>query len=141
MTALPASKVLRPRPFGGWALSAAVELDAHSPGFISYVLCASVAKRQTIFAALTALEHDEPDILAARLSAVAPAHYTLSPNPKARIAQALTLLRARKILQAVYGESPRGLLGMLSRLGDSPLPRQRLYRVVFELLSDPKHRE
>ncbi|MBM6583992.1 hypothetical protein ILT44_27715 [Microvirga sp. BT689] len=94
-----------------------------------------------MFVALAMLEQEGPDLLAARLSAVAPAHYTSSPHPKAQIAQALTSLRARKILQAVYGESPRGLLGMLSRLGDSPLPQQRLYRVVFDLLSDPKHRE
>jgi hypothetical protein len=37
----------------------------------------------------------------------------------ARIAQALTVMRARAIVQAVFGAVPAGLLGMLSRLGDT----------------------
>jgi hypothetical protein len=87
------------------------------------------------------LEQEGPEILAARLRALAPAHCVLPPHPMAQIAQALTVMRARKILQAVYGEAPPGFLGMLSRLGDNPLPQQRLYGLIFEMSSDPKHRE
>lgn len=141
MTALPASKALRPRPFGGWALSAAIELDAHSPGFISYALCGSSLKRQVVFVALAMLEQEGPEILAFRLRALAPAHCVLPRHPMAQIAQALTVMRARKILQAVYGEAPPGFLCMLSRLGDNPLPQQRLYGLIFEMSSNPKHRE
>jgi hypothetical protein len=141
MTALPASKVLRPRPFGGPVLSSTVTIDIHAPGFVSYVLCASNLKRQAIFAALTMLEQGDPEDLAARLSALAPVHCVVPPHPMARIAQALTVMRARKVLQAVFGEVPQGMLGMLSRLGDSPLPQHRFYRLIFEVFSAPVHRQ
>jgi hypothetical protein len=87
------------------------------------------------------LEHDEPENLAARLSPFAPAHCILPSHPETMIALALMLSRARKIVQAVFGEVPRGMLGMLSRLGDHPLPQHRFYRLVFEMFSNPEHHE
>lgn len=119
----------------------AIELDAHCPSFLAYTLSASVLKRQSIFAALGMLAQEGPDLLAARLSALAPANCALPPHPIAQIAQSLMILRARKVAQAVFGEIPSGLLGMLSQLGDSPLPQQRYYHLIFELVSDPKQRE
>jgi hypothetical protein len=119
----------------------AIELDAHCPSFLAYTLSASVLKRQSIFVALGMLEQEGPDLLAASLSALAPAHCALPPHPMARIAQTLTVMRARKIVEAVFGEVPPGLLGMLSLLGDSPLPQQHVYRLVFEMFSNPEHRE
>ncbi|QRM27889.1 hypothetical protein [Microvirga sp. VF16] len=141
MTPMPANKVLKPRPFGGEQLIRAIELDAHCPSFLAYTLSASVLKRQSIFAALGMLEQEGPDLLAARLSALTPAHYAVPSHPMARIAQALTVMRARTIVQAVFGAAPPGLLGMLSRLGDSPLPQRRFYRLIFEMFSNPEHRQ
>lgn len=119
----------------------AIELDAYCPSFLAYALSASTLKRQCIFAALGMLEQEGPDVLAARLSAFAPPDCALPPHPMARIAQALTVMRARKIVQAAFGEVPLGLLGMLSRLGDNPLPQHRFYRLVFEMFSDPEQRQ
>jgi hypothetical protein len=59
----------------------------------------------------------------------------------ARIAQTLTLMRARTVVQAVFGEAPRGLLGMLNRLGDSPLPQYQFYRLLFEIFANPEHHQ
>jgi hypothetical protein len=58
-----------------------------------------------------------------------------------QIAQALTMMRARQVVRAVFGEVPKGMLGMLCRLGDHPLPHGRFYGLVFELFSEPRHRE
>jgi hypothetical protein len=87
------------------------------------------------------LEHEEPEVLADRLGAFAPPNCASPLHPMAWIAQALILLKARKIVRAVFVEVPRGLLGMLSRLGDTPLPQHRFYRLVFEMFSDPEHRQ
>lgn len=87
------------------------------------------------------LEYAEPNILAARLSTLAPPDCALPAHPMASIARALVLLKARKIVQAVFGDVPRGLLGMLSRLGDHPLPQHRFYRLVFDMFADAEHRE
>jgi hypothetical protein len=122
-------------------LRASVELEIISPGFLLYAITTSVLKRHAILAALTTMEHDEPEILAARLCALSPCHCGLPSHPKARIAQALMAMRARKIVRAVVGETPRGMLGLLSRLGDSALPEHRFYRIIFELFANPEHHE
>jgi hypothetical protein len=87
------------------------------------------------------LERAEPEDLAARLTALAPVHCAVPPHPMARIAQALTVMKARKVVQAVFGEIPQGMLGMLSRLGDTPLPQHRFYHLIFEMFSNPEHRQ
>jgi hypothetical protein len=122
-------------------LHASVELEIISPGFLLYAISASPLKRHVIFAALSTLEHDEPEFLSARLCALAPCHSGFPSHPKARIARALMAMRARKIVRAVFGETPPGMLGLLSRLGDSALPEHRFYKIIFEMFANPEHRQ
>jgi hypothetical protein len=138
---LPESRTLRPRSFSGPLLNTAVKLDVHCPNFVSFVLCTSTLRRQAIFAALAALDRDHPESLAARLKSLFPTDHHSCRSPHQQIARVLMMAsRAREIIQAVYGEVPDGLLGVLNRIGDDPLPDPSLYFTLFETFADPQYR-
>ncbi|QRM31086.1 hypothetical protein [Microvirga sp. VF16] len=48
--------------------------------------------------------------------------------------------RARDIVRAAFGRVPDGFLGILRRLGDSPLPDPAQYWTLYETLSNREHR-
>ena len=126
--------------FGGFPLEVACKLDASCPGYLNRVLYASALKRQAQFAAYAEIDFSQPDILAARLRAFAPALCDPNLDPVAQIARALTSLRARQIVQGVYGGVPKGFLGLLARLGGDPLPDPADYRLAFSLFADPANK-
>jgi hypothetical protein len=139
---LPESRTLRPRSFSGPLLNTAVKLDVHCPNFVSFVLCTSTLRRQAIFATLAALDRDHPESLAARLKSLFPTDHHSCRSLHQQIARVLMMapVRAREIIRAVYGEAPDGLLGVLNRIGDDPLPDPRLYFTLFDTFTDPQHR-
>jgi hypothetical protein len=136
-----ATQIRKPRSIDGWSLDIAVHLDAAVPGFLSFLVCASTLRRQAIFAALAELAHDGPKNLAAKLRPLAFADYRPYRSLHEQIAHALMApSRAREIVRAVYGEVPEGLLGVVHRLGDTPLPEVHLYRILFNLFARSEHR-
>jgi hypothetical protein len=139
----PATKTFRPRSFDGWALEAAVRLDSSANGanFLAFLFCTSALRRQAIFAALSVSQHG-PEGLASRLRALAPWDCGACPDPYQRIARALVVTcRARHIIHAIYGDVPDGLVGVLNRLGDDPLPDPEMYKSLFEIFSRPENRQ
>ena len=126
--------------FGGFPLETACKLDASFPGYLNRVLYASPLKRQAQFAAYAEIDFTQPGFLAARLRDLAPALCDPNLDPVAQIARALTSLRARQIMQGVYGGVPKGFLGLLARLGGDPLPDPADYRLAFSLFADPANK-
>ncbi|WP_046861609.1 hypothetical protein [Microvirga massiliensis] len=136
-----AKKSSKPRSIDGWSLDIAVRLDAAAPGFLSFLLCASALRRQAILMALAELLLGGPESLATRLRPLTPADGRHTLSPYEQIARALMVSsRVREIIHAVYGQVPDGLLGVLHRLGDAPLPKPGSYRTLFELFGLPEHR-
>lgn len=137
-----ANRSPRPVPYDGWALDVAVRLDRVHPGFLARSFSASNLKRQVHFAAFAALQEENPAHLAQRLRERAPHIEVTSSNPLAQIAQYLVTLRARRILEALYGSCPKGLIGTMSRMGAMPAtPGPGLYQLTWSLFADPQHRE
>ncbi len=135
------TQTLQPRSIDGWSLTIAVHLDAAVPGFLSFLTCSSTLRRQAVFAAIAEMAHDGTERLADRLRPFAPTDYRPGRSPHVEIARALmTSTRAREIIRAIYRDVPDGLMGVLHRLGDAPLPTPHLYRVLFELFMGGEHR-
>lgn len=134
---LPNPRAIRPRSFSGWALKPAFDLDAACPNFLARVAYASNVKRQAIYAAIAAMMAGGGDALGEVLAA---ATGIVSPGSFAQIARPLTTLKARGIVRAVFGDVPDGLLGTLARLGPDPVERPTLYRDLFEVFAEPRHR-
>jgi hypothetical protein len=134
---------ISPRPFAGWALDAALILDAAHPGFLAHTFQGSDLIRQARFAALGALKGQQPDALVARLRAVASSDLTTAaPEPLAEIAHYLLVLKPRHTLESIYGSCPAGLVGLFARLGPDPISTSPgIYRLIWNLYADPQHRE
>ncbi len=135
-----------PRPFTDWALNVALALDQAHPGFLRFAFGGTKLARQARFAAFAAIDPQHPETLKAlaeRLRRVAPPGIVPgTTDPLGQIAQHLSALRPRRILEAVFGSCPKGLVGLFARLGDAPLsPDPGLYRLVWSLYADPQHRE
>jgi hypothetical protein len=129
----------RPRPFGGFYLETACLLDAACPGFLNRVLYASNLRRAAIFAALAEIKLDGIDEAVSRLRSFAPTFCDPHLDIWAQVARALLTLRAREVIQAIYGSVPDGFLGLLARIGADPLPRG-VYRLAHALYADPGQR-
>lgn len=129
----------RPRPLGGSSLKTACLLDAACPGFLNRVFYASNLRRAAIFGALAEIKFDGITEVVTRLRPLAPALCYPNLDLWAQAARALLTLRAREIVQAIYGSVPDGILGLLARIGADPLPRGG-YRLAHALYADPQHR-
>ncbi|CAA2157198.1 hypothetical protein MBRA_02602 [Methylobacterium brachiatum] len=129
----------RPRPFSGSYLETACLLDAACPGFLNRVFYASNLRRAAIFAALAEIKLDGIDEVVARLRSLAPALCYPDLDIWAQAARTLLTLRAREIVQALFGSVPDGYLGLLSRIGGAPL-RRGVYRLAHALYADPGQR-
>jgi|GEM_PF-518325 len=105
----------------GWATNALVKLDDAEPGVLARVLTAAPARRQAIFAALAALEEK---------AGVIDVGVELLP---ASLAEVVRHGRAMDILRHAYTDVPQGLLGLLERVGEKPLPRARDYIALHAL--------
>lgn len=130
----------QPRSFSGFYLEVASKLDAASPGFLNRVLCASNLNRAIQFAAYAAIDFSHPELMAARLRALAPDVCGTTEDPLVQIAHGLRALYPRSIARAVYGSVPEGFLGVLGRLGPDPLPDPTDYRLAFDLFADPANK-
>ncbi|WP_457105673.1 hypothetical protein [Methylobacterium sp. P5_C11] len=130
----------KPRPFSGSYLEVACTLDAACPGFLNRLFYASDLRRATIFAALAEIKFDGADQVVLRLRRLAPALCHPDLDIWAQVARALMVLRARNIVQAIFGDVPDGLVGLLARLGPDPLPNRGQYRLAHRLFADPRAR-
>jgi hypothetical protein len=52
----------------------------------------------------------------------------------------MAVRRAREAIAAIFGDIPDGLLGLMDRLGDDPLPDRTMYRKLYNLCSRREHR-
>lgn len=100
---------------------ALVALDDIEPGLLARVLTAAPQRRQAIFAALAAQE------IKAGASDVGAELF--APT----FAEVVRHGRAMDILRHAYGDVPDGLLGLLKRIGEKPLPRSRDYIALHAL--------
>ena len=133
---LPARRTFAPRAYGDFYLQVASKLDTACPGFLNASFHVSALKRQAIFACFAEVDWKNPDQLASRLRAIAPAECVSHLDPLAQIARSLVTSRAREIVLVTYGEVPDGLLGALARVGDEPLPAA-YYRLLFSFFAEP----
>lgn len=107
----------------GWTTAALVKLDDEVPGLIARILTAAPMRRQAIFAALAAREEqvgviEDSDDLFPRSFAEVVRHG-----------------RAKDILRYGFGDVPDGLPGLLTQIGERPLPRAKDYLALYDLLT------
>lgn len=107
----------------GWVTAALVKLDDEVPGLIARTLTAAPLRRQAIFAALAAREEkagviEAPDDL-------------LPPS----FAEVVRHGRAKDILRHGFGDVPDGLPGLLTQIGERPLPRAKDYLALYDILT------
>jgi len=78
-----------------------------------------------------------------RLRKVAPPDFvSRTISPVAQIAGYLLTLRARRILDGLYGSCPDGVVGLFTRLGDSPISSDpHVYRLAWSLFAEPQQRQ
>lgn len=107
----------------GWATAALVKLDDEVPGILSRVLTAAPARRQAIFTALAAREEK---------GGVIEAHADLLPHS---FAEVVRHGRAKDILRQSFGDVPDGLPGLLTQVGERPLPRAKDYLALYDFLT------
>jgi hypothetical protein len=107
---------------------------------LNRLLYASDLRRAAIFAALAEIAFDGTAEVVARIHRHAPDVCHRDLDIDAQIARALLRLRARAIVQALFGDVPDGFLGLLARLGADPLPARGQYRLAYDLFADPRHR-
>lgn len=141
MENLPVRRTFEPREYGGPTLEVAAHLDAACPGFLLSTIYASCLKRQALFSAFAAIDLGATEMFASRLEATAPDVFMGLDHlcSSARVARSLVSLRAKRIIEATFGECPPGLLGAFARLGSAPLD-PKFYGVLFDVFSDPRHR-
>lgn len=136
-------RAFRVREFRGYALNFAARLEASVPHTILRLLQASSLSRTVFFAAAAAeIDLDRPEAFLAQIEVraadvLADFH---GLDPLAQVARALILMKPRKTLEVLYGSCPDGLLGLFERFGSQPLYSPEVYRLAFELFSDPRHR-
>jgi len=120
----------------GWALDQVSCLDQEYPGFLRYMLGASVLRRQGIFFALAQAEDANLDWLVTALSFVAREKAPAFLTANGALGFYLFSLRVRLIIQAIHCKCPQGLVGTLAKVGENPLPKEK-YASIFRVLNDP----
>lgn len=106
----------------GWATAALVKLDDEASGILSRVLTAAPARRQAIFAVL-ALQEEKSGVFDVGDGLIPPS-----------LAEVVRHGRATDILRHAFGEVPEGFPGLLTRIGERPLPRSKDYLALYDLL-------
>ncbi len=131
---------MKPRAFNGWALSILISYDEIHPGILRFAMAAGPLRRQATFLVLSSCHHEGPEGIASRLGSLIPHAGTADADPRARVAQVLMTrqIRVRDLVRVAYGPL-EGLVGVLGRLGTSPL-HPATYRTIVSILSQPEHR-
>jgi len=106
----------------GWATDALVKLDDEVPGILARVLTAGPQRRQAIFAGLAGQE-EKPGVFDVGDGLIPPS-----------LAEVVRHGRAADILRHAFGEVPEGFPGLLTRIGERPLPRSKGYLALYDLL-------
>ncbi len=107
----------------GWSTKALVKLDDEVPGLLSRVLTASPPRRQAIFAAL-AVREEKAGLIGA------------SDDLLPRLfAEVVRHGRAKDILRHGFGDVPEGFAGLLTQIGERPLPRAKDYLALYDFLT------
>src|SRR4051794_7502973 len=128
-----------PRPIPvSWALSIILKLDTARPGFLNFLHSASALRRQGVFLALSQWDSLPVEHLAAAISEGFGSP-TDNDGPCAAVASALMSRRVREIVHAVFGSTPQGIVGALSRCGDDPLEEFN-YAILLAMCDDPSNR-
>lgn len=112
----------------GWATDALVRLDDETPGIIARTLTAAPGRKQAIFAALAVAE--------VKVGVFGSGDDLLPPS----LGEVLRHGRSMDILRHALGEVPEGLPGLLTRVGDRPLPRSRDYIALRDLAANQDRR-
>lgn len=137
--ASPATQAFKTRAFNGWALDAISRLDVEYPGTLRFALSASPFRRQAMFLVLSSIDWEHPEKLLAPLNGIAATDEPPTAPPLKAIAQSLISYRIRDLVNTLYGPT-EGLVGALSRMGDTPF-QVASYRNLVAIFSKPKHRE
>lgn len=133
---------IHPRPFRGYTLDAAARLEAAHPHFLLRLLHGSSLTRQCFFMLAAEIDLRHPEAFLDRIAENAPdvlsdlAHL----DAHSKIARAFILLKPRRLIQTVFGACPEGLPGLIARLGPDPVYPSKIYRQLFDLFSESRHR-
>src|SRR3954447_18450134 len=88
-----------PKPFGGWAMANAADLDrAGARGLVADLLTASTLRRQAAFIVLATVPTDEPRPFLARLD-----------EPNAALGDVIRVRRARDLIAAAFKTTPEAV--------------------------------
>lgn len=112
----------------GWATDALVRLDDETPGVIARVLTAAPARKQAIFAALAVAEV-KSDVFGSSDDLI-----------PVSLGEVIRHGRVSDILRHAFDDLPDGLPGLLSRVGDRPLPRSKDYLALHALVTSADRR-
>ena len=107
----------------GWVTEQLIKLDDQVPGLIARVLTAAPKRRQAIFAALAAREEK---------AGLIGASDDLLPLS---FAEVVRHGRAKDILRHGFGDVPEGFAGLLTQIGERPLPRAKDYLALHDFLT------
>lgn len=129
----------RPVP-PGWALDLILHLDEAQPGFLRFLHTASDLRRQGVFLILTELDSERPEVFASWIARSRKQPGRKDANPYSIIASGLITMRVRDLIHVVFGSTPPGLTGALSRCGADPLDEFN-YMLLHAICDDPKNRE
>ena len=117
-------------PFGGWALSQALDIDQAGPsrGFVADLFRApSALKKQACFNVISALMRIPVEDFLTRL-----------PRPATNVSEAVRVHTARELAQAALcvDHVPNSYLRALIRIGTAPLSSPSDYPLLFTLCND-----
>lgn len=131
-----ANKQMKARPVkAGWALDALLQIDFAKPGLLRFLHTASDLRRQAVFLVLARLDWDRLD----GCSPWALKACSLEGDPTGALATALASVRVRDLIGNVFGATPTGLIGALSRCGSDPLEEFN-YTLLHDIFDDPKNK-
>lgn len=115
----------------GWPLPVVFDLDAYRPGLARTIFASKGLQRQAFFFLFAEILINGALDVAIRLSDSAAA----VEKPEYVIAETISVLDTRELLERLIGYIPDGLIGCLRKAGEAPLAA-RAYHLIVALLLD-----
>lgn len=115
----------------GWPIPTIFSLDEQRPGTALRIFSAKGFMRQVLFFVLAEIQLQGAEDVATRLSTSEDA----LEHPIRVVAEAISSLDARELLEALVGCIPDGMIGCLRKAGDAPL-YPNAYRLIVAHLTD-----